>query len=178
MGLQLFYIFLVSLLSAIAGSLIVRSILNGISPMPSVGKSKTVLLEAIPKSIQGKVYELGAGWGSLVFPLAAKLPSSMVIGIENSLFPYVICRLRRQLTGPANVELKYGDFFNTDLSEAALVVCYLYPGAMQKLRPKLEKELKKGAVVISNTFALPGWTPVEVHQTNDLYRSKIYVYKI
>ncbi len=32
------------------------------------------------------------------------------------------------------------DFFNVDLKDAGLVVCYLYPGAMERLKDKFEKD--------------------------------------
>jgi hypothetical protein len=52
----------------------------------------------------------------------------------------------------------------------------LYPEAMKRLRYKFEEELKPGALVISNTFAVPGWQSMSVIELEDLYRSKIYKY--
>ena len=76
-----------------------------------------------------------------------------------------------------DVEFHYANFMKVPLHDADLIVCYLFPGGMSKLKPKLEEELKPGTVVISNTFAIAGWTPVEVFHANDIYRSPIYVYK-
>jgi hypothetical protein len=56
--------------------------------------------------------------------------------------------------------------------------CYLYPGGMQKLKPKLERELSPGTLVISNTFSIPGWVPAEVFHGEDFFHSPVYVYKV
>ena len=38
-------------------------------------------------------------------------------------------------------------FYSVSLTEAQVVVCYLYPGAMERLRGKFESELSGGAWV-------------------------------
>jgi hypothetical protein len=58
------------------------------------------------------------------------------------------------------------------------VVCYLSPGGMARLRPKLEAELPAGALVVSNFFAVPGWTPLAVHRADDLEASPVYLYRL
>ena len=63
------------------------------------------------------------------------------------------------------------------LDDAALIVCYLFPGGMRKLKPKLEM-LPTGTIVISNTFSISGWVPEQTFQAQDLYRSPVYVYRV
>ena len=77
-----------------------------------------------------------------------------------------------------NGRLQRRDFFSMDLADAGLVVCYLYPGAMEKLKVKFERELKPGCWVITHTFAVPGWKAEAVYPVDDLYRTQIYVYRI
>jgi hypothetical protein len=48
---------------------------------------------------------------------------------------------------------------------------------MARLRPKLEAELAPGAVLVSHTFALPGWRPEAVVRAPDLHASPIYRYR-
>ncbi|MCG8323473.1 MAG: hypothetical protein MI921_28515, partial [Cytophagales bacterium] len=62
-------------------------------------------------------------------------------------------------------------------ADADVVVCYLCPDIMRRLAPKLEDELRGGSMVISSTFAVPGWQPVDTITLNDLYQSKVYVYR-
>ena len=47
---------------------------------------------------------------------------------------------------------------------------------MVRLQPKLESELQKETLVVTNTFALPSWTPQQTIETEDLYRTKIHIY--
>lgn len=46
-----------------------------------------------------------------------------------------------------------------DLKTVDVVVCYLLPNTMQRIRKKLERELKPGARVISYAFPMTDWVP-------------------
>lgn len=80
------------------------------------------------------------------------------------------------LGGSPNLTLGLANFHGADLTDAALVVCYLPGPAMEKLRPKLEAELPKGALVLSNAFALPGWRAVEERTVPNIHQSRVYLY--
>ena len=82
--------------------------------------------------------------------------------------------LRVRASGLKNIEVVRRDFFRDDLGQAAAVVCYLYPGSMVRLSTKLKSELSPGTVVVSNTFALPGWIPEQQVELKDLYGTQIY----
>ena len=72
-----------------------------------------------------------------------------------------------------------GDFFDFDLSEATVVTLYLLTTVNEKLRPKLEKELRPGARVVSHDFEIVGWKPKASKSINESYRShKIYLYQV
>jgi hypothetical protein len=148
----------------------------GISPMPTLGQSLKGVVEQIPPYTAGPIYELGSGWGHLLVALAKHCPQAKIVGFEISPIPYWVSQLWVKLSGvQAQVERK--DFFEADLSQAVWVVCYLYPGAMQKLANKFHTELPAGCRIITHTFALPGWVPIRTIQLNDLYRTKVYVYE-
>ena len=160
-------------------SILIYSLRNGISPVPTSVKVKRVLLDALEEvAIQGKFYELGSGWGTLTFPMARRFPDSTILGVENSRVPYTISRCLSWIFPRRNMKLKRADFFTVSLAEANVVVCYLYRGAMERLRIKFERELRPGTIVVSNTFSVPGWVPEKVVQASDLYRSKIFIYQI
>lgn len=111
------------------------------------------------KNRVGTLLELGAGDARLMVQVArhTKLKS---IGYEISLLPYLAGKFRLKMTQAYHsAELLFKDFFREDFSHADVVYCFLTPVAMEKLKPKLEKELKKGARVISYSFKIPGWTP-------------------
>lgn len=157
-------------------SIVFWSLKNGIVPMPSSFKAKSCLLKTLPKITEGKIYELGSGWGTLAFPISNKYPDSQVIGYETSTIPYAIsCGLKRVYPSP-NLTFIKKDFFKISLDDAALIVCYLYPEAMRVLKTKFEDELKPGTWIISNTFAIPGWAAEQIFEVNDIYRTKIYLY--
>jgi hypothetical protein len=54
---------------------------------------------------------------------------------------------------------------------------YLYPGAMARLSEKLACQMKDTAVIVSNTFALPQWKPILIIELQDMYHTKVYVYR-
>ncbi len=148
------------------------------SPLPTSGAVRATLLAMLPLTVDGPVYELGAGWGGLARALARRYPASRVIGFEVSPLPWAFSRLGQALGGLDNLAFRFGDFHKADLTGAALVVCYLPGPAMEKLKPKLEAELKPGAMVASNTFALRGWTPAEVRTAPDAHASQVYLYRV
>jgi trans-aconitate methyltransferase len=158
-------------------SIVFWSIRNGISPTPTSRKQKEVLLRAITANPAGPVYDLGSGWGTLAIALAKRFPDCKIIGIENSPIPYIASRVVHFFYGFQNLRFKRANFMNVSFEDAAVIVCYLFPGGMRKLKPKLEM-LQPGTIVISNTFSVPGWKPEQTFHAKDLYRSAVYVYCI
>ena len=150
----------------------------GISPLPTSRRVRDALLALAPPALDGEVHELGAGWGGLALALADRFPKAHVVAWELSFVPWAVFRLRLALRPRPNLTLRRRDFFDADLSGARLVVCYLWTGAMLKLGPKLQRELPRGAVVLSQTFALRGWTADETRVVNDLYRTPVYRYVV
>ena len=152
--------------------------ITGISPVSSTFKSRRKIIKAIEPSQKGIIYELGAGWGALAFPLARRCPASTVVAYEISPVPWVFMKTRVCLFGPRNLRVVRRNFLKDDLSKASLIVCYLYPGAMKKLSAKLPLELKPSARVISNSFEIPDWTPIAVQKLEDVMCPQIFHYKM
>lgn len=157
-------------------SIIWSSLRAGITPVPSHRKARQTILAAADLSPLGTIIDLGSGWGHLTLALAKKYPDRTVIGYEISLIPWLTSLLLQRVQGLDNLTLLRANFLSTELPQAALLVCYLYPGGMKKLAEKLcEKPI--AAMLISNTFALPGKEPTQTIRLNDLYKSPIYVYR-
>ena len=74
------------------------------------------------------------------------------------------------------VKIVQGNFFDVNISDADVVTLYLTSSANERLRPKLEAELKAGARVISHDFKVPGWKPSAVY--NELLGHTIYTYRV
>ncbi len=160
------------------------TIRTGISPVPTTPRVAAEIFAVcrpetlIPLEAGGVVYELGSGWGNLAMALAKRFPDRAVVGYELSPLPWLVSRLALRLWPRPNLALRRADFMAADFGDAALVVCYLYPGAMRRLREKLERELPAGALVVSNAFLVPGWRPTSVRHAADQYASPVYLYRM
>lgn len=171
------YLLLLLILGGAAFSIITGALKNGIGPTPTSQKVKQSLLKSLPNEFDGKIFELGSGWGTLAIPIAKKFQSHVVTGYECSPVPFYFSQLRLLLSPLQNLTFRKEDFFLIPLDKAGLIICYLFPEAMKKLKEKFKHELKPGTWVISHTFAIPGWKPERIIVVNDLYKTKIYIYK-
>lgn len=71
-----------------------------------------------------------------------------------------------------------GDLLDVDLSKADVVTIYLMTQANEKLRPRLEKQLKPGARVVSIDYAVPGWKPSKIDKSEESRGHLIYLYEM
>ena len=168
----IFFIIFFSILILIVG----WSIKNGIGPMPTSPKVKRLLLDHLPKHCKGIIFELGSGWGTLAFSLAKKYPDCSIMAYENSPVPYGFSKFLNLFFRHRNLSIKRQDFFDVNLEKGTIIICYLYPEAMKKLKEKFEKELKPGTLIASHTFSIRGWSAVKIIEVPDIYHSKIYFY--
>ena len=160
-------------------SIVIYTLENGISPSPTGAKVKRRLLEVMADlPAPNDIRELGSGWGTLALPIAKQFPDARVTGYENSIVPFVTSRLRWMMASTSNLRLLWTNFHSIDLADADVIVCYQSPGNVSNLRPKFEEELADRAIVVSNTFAVPGWTPSETHRVDDLFKTRIYIYHV
>jgi predicted RNA methylase len=108
------------------------------------------------------LFDLGAGDGRTVI-MAAKAFGARAVGVE----------LREDLAKKAlstihsdgladRVTIVNGDMFGVNLASADVVFLYLTTSANEKIKPKLETELKKGVRVVSHDYEIVGWKPVQV----------------
>jgi predicted RNA methylase len=127
------------------------------------------------------LYDLGCGDGRILIA-AAKRYHVKAVGIEIS------DRLARTAEDNVKsdgledqVKIIHGDFMQADLSGADVVTLYLMTAANEKVRPDLEKYLKKDARVVSYDYPIPGWTPVDQAETDPSRygnRHTIYLYQV
>jgi len=163
---------------ACCGSIVIYSLLLGISPMPSSKKAKEAILKLLPKKMAGEtIYELGSGWGGLALKLAKLHPDARVVAYERSPIPYFVSIARKHLLRRNNLTILRKNFFGQNLTDAKAVVCYLFPKAMRQLSRKLQKELPENCTVISNLFALEGWESGESFYLDDWGATPIYRYR-
>jgi hypothetical protein len=155
-----------SLLSVLTAFLLLLAytIRTGISPVPTTPRVAAVMLDLAGEPPPGRVYELGAGWGNLAQALARRFPDRSVVAYEISPLPYLVARAWLALSPRPNLTLIRRDFFRADLGDAALVCCY-------------QRELRPGALVVSNSFLVPGWEPEATRTSDDQYGTPVYLYR-
>lgn len=152
-----------------------------VSASPSVPWMRRAVIARLKAELEGKdrpiVLELGSGFGTLALAAARECPQARIIGYEISPVPLFFSRLRALLGGHKNLKFVSADLYKEDFSKADAVLAYLTFTLMERLRPKLEAELKPGAVVICNTFPVPGWTPAREETIQDfVYKLKVFTY--
>jgi len=159
-------------------SLIYSSVKLGISPMPSSSKAYNTMIALVDETDSGSIIDLGSGWGSFVIRMAKRSPQRQVVGYELSILPWLTSTLLKKILGLKNLTIHRQNFYHANLSSASVLVCYLYPEAMIKIKNKLLLEQPKVDFLISNNFALPSWQPYKIVLIDDCYKSPIYLYKI
>jgi len=126
------------------------------------------------------VYDLGAGDGR-VLSSAIKDFDARAIGVElhESRYEAIAKRIHRERLGNSAGVIQ-ADFFNVNLSRADVVTLYLLTSVNSMIRPKLERELKPGARVVSHDFPIHGWVPVHVENIRDKFNHNhiVYLYRV
>ncbi|MCW4005800.1 MAG: class I SAM-dependent methyltransferase [Candidatus Bathyarchaeota archaeon] len=110
------------------------------------------------------LFDLGSGDGRAVI-MAAKTFGAKAVGIE----------MREDLAKRAmnvihenklddRVTIINADIFNADIALADVVFLYLTTSANEKIKPKLEAQLKPGVRVISHDYEITGWNPLKTEK--------------
>lgn len=104
-----------------------------------------------------KFYELGSGDGRVVIE-AAKL-GAQAVGVEQSILRVWYSKYKAKKLNLKNTQFFHGNVFSKNYSDGNVVFIYLLPKGVNKLEEKLKKELKKGSVVITQTYHFKNWKP-------------------
>jgi cyclopropane fatty-acyl-phospholipid synthase-like methyltransferase len=116
-----------------------------------------------------KSIDLGAGDGRIVIAMAKR--GAQAYGIELRKKYAILANRKIKEEGLKNKACVYqSDFWNENLKQYDIITIYGMADIMIELEKKLSKELKKGAIVISNGFRIPGWKSWKEEEF-------IYVYK-
>jgi predicted RNA methylase len=107
-------------------------------------------------------FDLGAGDGRTVI-MAAKSFGARAVGVElrEDLAKKALSTISTNGLGD-RVTIVNGDMFTVNLASADVVFLYLTTSANEKIKPKLETELKEGVRVVSHDYEIVGWKPVKV----------------
>ena len=126
----------------------------------------------------GEVFvDVGCGDGRVLCEAAKH--NLNVVGYEISILQYIHSTLRvRKLPSNLrkNIQIRFNDFWNADLSNADIVYFFLTPKIYKKMKSKLRSELKSGAIVVAMIWPFEDWKPHEVNGGEGEF--KIYLYKV
>lgn len=123
-----------------------------------------------------KFYELGCGDGRVVV-MANKEYKARAVGLEIAIPLYIAAKIRQFFNWDKNLQIKYKNLFKQNLSDADVVYVFGMPDKLKnKLRLKLDRELKPGARVVSYVFPIVGWEPV-IHDKPTDKDLSIYLYQ-
>ena len=108
------------------------------------------------------LFDLGAGDGRTVI-MAAKTFGARGVGVElrEDLAKKAMSTIQENQLAD-RVTIVNGDMFGVNLTSADVVFLYLTTSANEKIRPKLEQELKKGVRIVSHDYEIIGWKPQKV----------------
>jgi len=146
--------------------------------VPCQKKELPRIFEVIALKDNEVFYDLGCGDGRVVFYAAQHFPIK-AIGIEMSFLFFLYCWIKRIfLADKRNIIFKLRNLFYEDLSKADAIYVYGMPKVLEeKLRYKLEKELKKGARVIAYGFPIKGLEPESICQPDEKHQKPIHLYR-
>jgi hypothetical protein len=124
------------------------------------------LLDFSSVTAEDVVYELGCGDGRCV--IAAAQRGARGVGVDVN--PKLIEQARSQARA-AGVQRRtrfvVGDALKMDLSDATVVLLYLPTAFNLRLRPKLQRELRSGARIISRDLDMGDWLPEDTRPVTD-----------
>jgi SAM-dependent methyltransferase len=146
-------------------------------PAPAVEAA----LDALELKAGDVLVDLGCGNGQVLLAAYRRQPAATCLGFELGMWPLVEAWLRWRLAGrPANVRVTRQDFFAADVSAASKVFLYLFPWALDRLLPKLERELAPGTILVSADYQFAGKKPERVLEVGPGVRGlgrRISIYK-
>jgi protein-L-isoaspartate O-methyltransferase len=114
-----------------------------------------------------KMFDLGSGDGRVVIMAAQKFGADATgVEIDNDLWKQSSEKIA-QLGLEKRARIIKGDIQMQDFSSANLLTVYLLPSSNEKIRPMLEKQLRKGTRIVAHDFEFSGWTAEKVEQVED-----------
>jgi len=167
---------LLALTVIVGAAVVVGTLRTGAPPMPTRPLVRDAMLARLPPDAE-VIHELGAGFGGLAVAAARARPGARVHAWERAWLPWLVCRIRAALLGDGRVEVHRANLLDAPHQQADAVLLYLHPEAMAALAPRLQAHLRRGATVVSNSFALPGWTPEAEDRLPDVLRTRVLVYR-
>jgi len=114
-----------------------------------------------------KMFDLGSGDGRIVIMAAEKFHANATgVELDKDLFKQSMDKIQ-SLKLQRTARIINGDVLQQDYSSADLITVYLLPLSNDKVRPILDKQLKKGTRIVSHDFEFKDWKPEKVEPIDD-----------
>lgn len=118
------------------------------------------------------VYDLGCGDGTALMT-AAKEFGAQGVGVEIDPLRYWYAQIAILFGGLAKqIKIIRKNFFAVDISPATVVIMYLIPKTLNRLKPKLLKELKPGTRIVTFVYQ------IDLPMIAKDEKNEVYVYQI
>ncbi|UPQ82326.1 class I SAM-dependent methyltransferase [Pseudomonas knackmussii] len=119
--------------------------------------------------------DLGSGLGGTLLRLARAYPTAQFVGVETAPLTFALCWLRCLLQ--RNCRVRFRSFWREPLGNYEVVYCFLSPAPMSALWLKACEEMRPGALLISNSFEVPGVAAEEVLAIDDWRHSRLLLWR-
>lgn len=105
------------------------------------------------------VVDLGSGDGRMIITAAQKYNANgLGVDIDPKLVELATRNARNEAVSD-RAKFVEQDMFKADISKATVITLYVLPDFMEKLRPKLLRELKPGTRIVAHDYYMSDWYP-------------------
>lgn len=163
------------------GFLVLLAIFGGIvkTRVPLFLSARSVwerVADLLPEGKPLRFIDIGSGLGGLLFYLEKVRPDIRCTGIELSLLPWGISKVRAKLVG-SQANLRFGDYESVSFSDFDVAFAFLSPVVMEGVWDKVAAEMSSGSLFLSVAFPIPEKNPDFVIQA-ERERAVIYGYYV
>ncbi len=135
------------------------------------------LAALLPKEKPFRFVDIGCGFGGVLAHLSRTYPHGRYFGVELAPLPWLVAWLRSFLGG-RRYRVARRDYARIDLGNFDVVFCFLSPAAMPQLWRQARQQMRKGALLVSCEFDVPGQKPSFEIETGGPRGQLLYVWKI
>ena len=145
----------------------------GAAYSPSSRRVVRKMLNMADVTPEDLVYDLGSGDGRIVTE-AVQRYNALGVGVEADPIRVIWSKANIYKLGlQGHVKIIWGNLFHQNLSQATVVILFLWGRTNEKLKKKLQEELEPGTRVVSYIWKFKDWTPSKVDE-----KERIYLYII